>query len=81
MYRDNQGAIALVKNPEFHARTKHIDISIHYVRQLAEDDKIDVQYVPTKDMAADCLTKPLPKQKHEANIAQMGLRDWPVVEK
>ena len=30
---DNQGAVALAKNPEFHARTKHIDIQHHFVRE------------------------------------------------
>ena len=32
-------------------------------------------------MAADCLTKPLPKQKHAANTAQIGLKDWGAVKK
>ena len=76
IFGDNQGSIALVKNPEFYARTKYIDVSVHYVREVAEDGKVDVQYVPTKDMAANCLTKPLPAPKHEANIVQIGLKDW-----
>ena len=76
LYGDNQWAIALVMNPEFHARTKHIDVSAHYVREIAEDSKIQITYVPTKDMAADCLTKPLPAPKHEANLTQIGLQDY-----
>ena len=75
LYGDNQGAIALVKNPEFHARTKHIDVSLHYIREIAKDGKAEVQYVPTKDMAADCLTKPLPAPKLAANVVQIGLQD------
>ena len=33
IFCDNQGAMALAKNPQFHARTKHIDIQHHYVRE------------------------------------------------
>ena len=32
LYEDNQGAIALTKNPKTHSRTKHIDIKYHYIR-------------------------------------------------
>ena len=59
IYGDNQGAIALVRNPEFHARTKHIDVNAHHIRELAEDQAVTVQYTPTDQMLADCLTKPL----------------------
>jgi hypothetical protein len=74
IYGDNQGAIALVQNPEFHARTKHIDVSAHYVRELAEDQKINLQYIQTDKMLADMLTKPLKKVRHVQNVEQVGLR-------
>jgi hypothetical protein len=59
IYSDNQGALRLTGNPEFHARSKHIDVQYHYVRELKEAGVIDVRYIPTEEMAADCLTKPL----------------------
>jgi hypothetical protein len=74
IYGDNQSAIALVKNPEFHVRTKHIDIAIHYVRELVEDNLIDIQYISTKEMLADILTKPLPKQRHTEIVRKIKLR-------
>jgi hypothetical protein len=74
IYRDNQGAITLVKNPEFHARTKHIDVSAHYVRELVEDHKISLVYIQTDEMLADMLTKPLRKVRHLQNVQQVGLR-------
>ena len=55
---DNQGALDLIKNPEHHSRTKHIDVQYHYVRQVAGDGLIKPSYVPTSDMIADILTKP-----------------------
>ena len=56
---DNQGALDLIKNPEHHSRTKHIDIQYHYVREVAADGLIETGYIPTRDMIADIMTKPL----------------------
>ena len=56
---DNQSAIALAENPENHARSKHIDVQFHYVRQLVAYHKITVDYCSTSHMLADALTKPL----------------------
>jgi hypothetical protein len=55
-------------------RTKHVDIYYHYIKDQVKDGKIDLQYVPTAEMAADGLTKPLNKLKHLAWVAQVGLR-------
>ena len=70
---DNQGAIALGKNPVNHARTKHIDIRYHYVREAVEDGLISLTYCPTKEMVADLLTKPLPRGQFEILRSRMGL--------
>jgi transposase InsO family protein len=61
---DNQSAIALARNPEFHARTKHIEVRHHYVREKLEEGIIELQYCPTADQTADILTKSLPAVKH-----------------
>lgn len=63
IFTDNQGALALSKNPEHHARSKHIDIQWHYVREEVEKNKIDLQYISTEKMIADVLTKALPGPK------------------
>ena len=52
---------------------KHIDISYHYVRDLYENKRIDVKYVPTDQMAADGLSKPLPKQLFKNFMRQIGM--------
>jgi transposase InsO family protein len=70
---DNQSALRLVANPEFHSRSKHIDVQYHYTRELVEDGVVSVEYVPTAEMAADCLTKPLKRTQFEVNVATMGL--------
>ena len=56
---DNQGAIALAKNPVHHQRSKHIDIRYHFVRQFVQDGTISLQYVESEKNLADMLTKPV----------------------
>jgi hypothetical protein len=70
---DNQGAIALTKNPHLTERSKHIDISYHYVRDLQEKNKVDIKYVPTKEMVADGLSKPLSTALFNNFMKQIGM--------
>lgn len=55
----NQGSISLAHNHVFHARTKHIDIQHHYIRDKVAAKRIELSYVPIAEMIADGLTKPL----------------------
>ena len=49
IYFDNQGAISLAKNPESHARSKHIDIKWHYQQEKITDGSIRLKYVPISE--------------------------------
>ena len=71
---DNQGAIALTKDPRFHSRTKHIDIQWHFVRDQVEIGAVMFEWVATNKMAADGLTKALSNDKFSAFVRQIGLR-------
>lgn len=71
---DNQGAIALARNPEHHARTKHIDIQYHFIRNLVTTEKIDLRFCPSSNMVADIMTKGLPRTTHDKHTHGMGLR-------
>ena len=62
IYGDNQGAIALSKNPVNHQRSKHIDVRYHFVRTEVNSGKV-VEYCSTADMDADVMTKPVTKVK------------------
>jgi hypothetical protein len=73
MFSDNQGAIALTKNPHLHERSKHIDICYHYVRDLAEKERLQVNFISTNDMVADGMTKPLQRVKFERFKDLMGM--------
>lgn len=73
LYGDNTGSIAIAKNPEFHQKTKHIALKERYVNDLILNKKIRLKYVPTSNMLADVLTKPLPKERHINNCGKLGL--------
>ena len=70
---DNQGSIALAKNPVFHDCSKHIDIQYHYMRDLVKEKQITLNYMPTKEMVADLLTKALHHAQHEYLVKGAGL--------
>ena len=73
LYADNQGAIALVKDPKYHKKAKHIAVRYHYTRELVQDGVIDLDWLPTVEMKADGLTKALPPTKFERFIELVGL--------
>ena len=56
---DNEGAIKLAANPLSSARTKHIDVRFHFIRELVRTGTIAVERIPTKEERADILTKAL----------------------
>lgn len=74
IYTDNQGAMALAMTDTYHARTKHIDIRYHFIREAIEKQDVSLVYCPTDDMTADIFTKALPHQKLEKFRKLLGLR-------
>lgn len=68
LFLDNQSAMKLLKNPEFHKRTKHIDtyndINIyHFAREKIQEGVFELEYVPIKEQQADIFTKPLLREQ------------------
>jgi len=60
LWCDNLGATFLSANPVFHARTKHVEVDYHFVRDRVAKREIQVRFISSKDQLADVLTKPLP---------------------
>lgn len=75
IYADNQGAIKLTENPEYHRKTKHIPIKYHKTRELVDDGTVNFIWIPTAEMVADCLTKSLGAAKLKKFVVMLGLVD------
>ena len=71
IYTDNQGTIALAHNPKHHARTKHVDIQYHFIRNCVENETTRLKYCPTKDMMMNDLIKALGPERHR-KLAKKG---------
>lgn len=64
-YMDNQNAIRLIGNPVFHKRSKHIDVRHHHIREKYKEGAFKLFSVPSEEMKADILTKPLPRDRFQ----------------
>jgi len=71
---DNQSAIKVANNPVTSARSKHIDVVYHFVRERVAREEIEFEYVPTNKMVADALTKAVPEDKMVFCRDSMGVR-------
>ncbi len=72
---DNQGAIYFTYNPKVEARSKHIDVRYHYVREFVENEQGSIMYINTDEQVADILTKSLAYQKQSKFSGRLGLVD------
>lgn len=73
IFCDNKSAINLTEKGTYSARTKHISIKHHFVRELVSSGKLKIQHINTLEMVADILTKALPISKHTFCAMKMGL--------
>ncbi|KAI2767295.1 hypothetical protein CBS147339_9477 [Penicillium roqueforti] len=62
---DNQGAIALASNPQYHSRTKHMEIQRKWQGEVQDNGTVKLKYIPTTEQIADGFTKPLARERFE----------------
>jgi hypothetical protein len=70
---DNESAVKLAKNPEFHQRSKHIGIRHHFLRDHVHQGTIQVIWISGKENPADMLTKALDPVKFDKICRDIGL--------
>ena len=63
IYEDNQSAISMTKNPQYHGKAKHIAIKYHFIREQVSNGTVNLQYCPTEEMVADMFTKGLSRER------------------
>jgi hypothetical protein len=63
LWCDNLGATYLSANPVFHARTKHIEVDYHFIRERVARKQLEICFISTRDQLDDGFTKPLSGQK------------------
>jgi hypothetical protein len=71
VYEDNQGCIYLIKNQQVGARTKYIDVRMHFMRNLVFQGLARVVFTPSEDNDSDILTKNTVEkifEQHATNI-------------
>ena len=68
------GAKALANNLFYHGRTKHIEIDVHYVRNLVFDNRLEVRHISTVDQPADAFTKALSPSRLNALHSKLTIQ-------
>lgn len=74
LFVDNASAVKLAKNPEFHKRSKHIEVRHFFVREKYVEGSFDLQHIEGKHQLADLFTKALDRNRFESLRNQIGLR-------
>ena len=63
LWCDNLGATYLSVNPVFHARTKHIEVDYHFLRERFARKQLEIKFIVSGDQVADGFTKPITVQQ------------------
>jgi len=75
LYCDNTSAINLTKNPIQHSKTKHIEITHHFIRDHIQKGDIEIMFVKIENELADLFTKPLARDRFNKLITELGILD------
>ena len=73
VYCDNQSVIHLNKNSIFHARSKHIEVRYHWMRDTLNDNLFELEKIHTDHNGSDMLMKSLPREKLEVCCSITGM--------
>lgn len=75
LHVDNLSTISLASNPVLHARTKHIEVDCHFVRDKLQENFLKLIFVPSHQQLANVFTKPLGRSAHWHILFKLGLHN------
>eukprot|EP00173_Palmaria_palmata_P002479 Plantae.Rhodophyta-Palmaria_palmata.ctg2606.p1 GENE.Plantae.Rhodophyta-Palmaria_palmata.ctg2606~~Plantae.Rhodophyta-Palmaria_palmata.ctg2606.p1 ORF type:complete len:238 (+),score=24.82 Plantae.Rhodophyta-Palmaria_palmata.ctg2606:804-1517(+) len=73
VFQDNTSAIVWSEEGKFSGKAKHIDVKHHFAAEQIRVGNVTLEYVPTRDMLADCMTKILPGPELKRLRKMIGL--------
>lgn len=73
MFSDSQSVIHLAKNSSYHSRTKHIDVTYHWIRDVVYSKLLKLEKIHTDDNGSDMMTKILSNEKLQACCKVAGM--------
>lgn len=76
LYCDNLSAVLLSHNPILHARTKHMELDIHFVREKVVSNALSVVHVPAASQIANVLTKPISSSQFSHMRDKLNVRSF-----
>ncbi|GJW04901.1 secreted RxLR effector protein 161-like protein [Tanacetum coccineum] len=75
IFRDNESAVALTKEPNDHGKSKNIERKYHFIRSKVEEGHVIVKHIRSEDNPADPFTKALAKSRHDEHARSIRLKD------
>lgn len=70
---DSKACMSIAKNPVLHNRTKHISIKYHFVRELVQNQVVQLCFCRSEEQLADIFTKCLVAQSFCKSRSQLGI--------
>jgi hypothetical protein len=70
---DNDSSIHIMGTPVVNDKSRYAAVNAHYVRERVANQEIEICYVPTDEMLADCMTKALTPDKHIAACKMLAV--------
>ena len=76
IHYDSTAAIAFMKDPKYHGRTKHINMRNSFIRDLIAQKDVILKHIPTSHMVVDPLTKLIPRDAYLTYVKSLRLQRW-----
>jgi len=76
LWIDNMSAIRLIKNPEQHQRTKHVEVQYFFIREHVNLKRIEVKHIKTQEQLADPFTKSLSPVLFQRLRMDLNIINW-----